>query len=254
MKTSKRAVQFIRDHEGLRLTAYKDAVGVWTIGYGHTSDPKYPVRPGMHITKAKAEEMLAWDIAEAETVLDKAVKVPLNGNEYGALISLMFNIGNGAFLKSTLLKRLNRGQRRLNAEFGMWVKGTKNGKRVTLSGLVRRRAEEAALFATPEALGDKVVKQPPIVGATEETTDARDAKKGVAEDKSKEPPIKSLLGGALAALLAPILQVYAQLKDAFGEAGPVAIVLSVLAMAAIAYVVFHYVRAGRADPTAEAGG
>lgn len=242
MKTSKRAIEFIKGHEGLRLQAYRCPSGIWTIGWGHTSDDRFPVKNGMKISKKTAEEMLRHDIEEAEAAIDRVVRVPLNGNQYGALVSLVFNIGAGAFARSTLVKRLNKGQKNLSREFAMWNKGTVGGKKKTLPGLVRRRAEEAALFATPPSLGDKVVRQPKITGASDETIEARDNKGAVAEDKSKEPPLKTLLGGALAALLAPILQVYNDLKGAFDDLGPASVVLSVLVILAIAYAVWTYLR------------
>lgn len=180
MKTSRRGQQFLKDAEGLRLTAYRDATGTPTIGYGHTSDDYFPVKMGMKITKAKAEDLFRHDVEEAESFLDRVIKVALNGNQYGALISLIFNIGVGNFRTSTLLKKLNRGDYQGAAnEFGKWTKS--KGKR--LDGLVRRRADEKALFMTPGALENKVVKNPPIKGATPETQEAREAKGDITPDK-----------------------------------------------------------------------
>ncbi len=146
MKTSLRAVNFIKTEEGIRLTAYRDVAGVWTIGWGHTSDKLYPVRRGMKITKAEAEAMLRHDISEAEMAINSSVRVPLNGDQYGALVSFVFNVGVGAFRGSSLLREINRGRTNLTHEFGLWVKGG-NPKR-TIPDLVRRRAEEAALFSS----------------------------------------------------------------------------------------------------------
>lgn len=180
MKTSKRGLELIKAYEGLRLNSYADAVGVWTIGYGHTSDAFLKVKRGQKITAAKAEELLIHDIEEAETALDKMCTVELNSNQYGAVISLMFNIGNGSFKKSTLLKKLNRGDYTgASKEFAKWSKA--GGK--TLKGLVRRRAAEAALFNTPSELEDKPLKYPDVQGASKETVEAREAKGTVAADK-----------------------------------------------------------------------
>lgn len=246
MKTSRRAVEFIKGHEGLRLQAYRCPTGHWTIGWGHTSDARFPVRNGMKISKAKAQEMLEHDIEEAEAAIDRVLRVKLNGNQYGAVVSLVFNIGVGAFTKSSLLRALNRGQKNVSREFGMWVKGTVNGKRKTLPGLVRRRAEEAALFATPTSLEDKIVKQPPITGASEETVEARDNKLGVEEARTKTP-WKTLIGGGLAAAIAPVLQVYEQLKTSFSSSPMIATALSVVALVGIGYAIYSFVRRDDTD-------
>lgn len=192
MKTSTRGQKFIKDHEGLKLTAYKDSVGVWTIGYGHTSDAYFPVKPKQRITKAKAEDLFRHDMGEAEAALDRLCHVPLNGNQYGALISLMFNIGNGAFSRSTLLKKLNRKDYKgASREFVRW-----SNPKV----LLRRRNEEAALFNTPSALGGKEMDSGAGKITTEETKAAREAKGQVTPDKpsfwSKLIPT-ALLGGGM---------------------------------------------------------
>lgn len=185
MKTSKRGQKLIKDFEGLELLPYKDAVGIWTVGYGHTSDSFYKVVPGQKITKAFAEKLFVHDVEEAETYLDRLLgNVELNGNQYGAVISLMFNIGNGKFGQSTLAKKLRRGDLQgASKEFSKWRKGKVNGKLVTLNGLVRRRAAEQELFNTPDYLGDKPVKTPVIEGASEDTVQARETKGDVAAEK-----------------------------------------------------------------------
>ncbi len=257
MAISKRALQFIKDHEGLRLKAYRCPTGYWTIGYGHTSDAKYPVKPGMTITKKVAEEMLLHDVAEAEAVIDKVIKVPLNGNQRGALAAITFNIGNAAFAGSSLVKAINKGKKNVTWEFGLWVKGTVKGKKVTLPGLVRRRAEEAALFHTPEALGDKVPTQPKNIEPTQDTVDARNNKKGVEE--AEDPTSKglySLLAGGLMALVAPILEVYSMLQGLTADVPYLAPILSVLVLAAIGYAVYQYLKDGGQvdlDPRDEEG-
>lgn len=219
MKTSKRALQFIKDHEGLRLKSYKDAVGVWTIGYGHTSDAYFTVEKGQVITNAKANELLEHDVLEAEAGIDKVLKEPLpNGNMYGAVVSLVFNIGIGAFSKSTLLKKLNKKDYTGAAnEFGKWVKG---GGR-TLPGLVRRRAEEKALFMTPDKLSNKVVNQPKITFVTEETAEAREVKGQVSAPKSLPKGSKETAGGLLLAWgVGDYLGVWNQVKDYVGDYAP----------------------------------
>ena len=147
MKTSAEGRKAIAGHEGVRLKAYPDpATGgePWTIGVGHTSAAGPPkVVKGMTITAQECDEILSRDLAVFEAAVLKAVTVPLNQNQFDALVSLCFNIGAGNFGKSTLLKRLNAGEYRSAAEqFSVWNKAA--GK--VMPGLVKRRADEKALF------------------------------------------------------------------------------------------------------------
>ena len=147
MKTSDRGVALIKAHEGLRLSAYTDPVGVWTIGYGHTTAAGPPkVERGMKITEAGADAILRQDLAKFERYVTDAVKVPLSQNEFDALVSFTFNLGPSNLRSSTLLRKLNAGDRAGAAdEFLKWTKA--GGK--TLPGLVKRREAERALFRTP---------------------------------------------------------------------------------------------------------
>lgn len=139
MKTSLNGLKIIKDFEGLRLKAYKCSAGVWTIGYGHTSG----VKEGDVITKEQAEKYLKKDVISFENTVNGVVKVKLNQNQFDALVSLVFNIGSGAFKKSTLLKKLNAGDYDgASEQFLVWVKA--GGQ--TLKGLVNRREQERALF------------------------------------------------------------------------------------------------------------
>lgn len=139
-------VDAIKEHEALRLTAYlptKD--DVWTIGYGHTKT----ARQGMVITEAQAEQLLRDDLEWVEAAIDKLVKVPLTQNQHDAVGSLIFNIGGGAFSKSTVLRRLNAGDYRGAADaFLMWNKqrDKQTGKMNVLRGLTKRRQQERDLF------------------------------------------------------------------------------------------------------------
>lgn len=143
-----RHLDMIRRWEGLKLRAYRDTGGVWTIGYGHT----HTVRPGMAIDRAEAERLLSVDVAWAEEAVDRMVRVPLNSNQRAALISWVYNIGETAARKSTLIERLNAGEYdAVPGELIRWIydDGT------PLRGLKNRRADEAALWAEPIApLGD----------------------------------------------------------------------------------------------------
>ena len=139
MKTSSRGVELIKKWEGVRLKSYRDVVGVWTIGYGHTKTTK----PHQEITLKQAHELLEQDIRQHEVYVNRYVKVGITQNQYDALSSFVFNLGGGALQKSTLLKKLNQGDYKgAGSEFLKW---TKAGGR-ELKGLVDRRKEESEMF------------------------------------------------------------------------------------------------------------
>ena len=139
MRTSQQGIDFIKRHEALRLHAYKDAVGVWTIGYGHTSTAKQ----GMTITEEEAEKLLKQDLKTAENEINRHL-LPLKQHQFDSLASFVFNVGIGSFRRSTLLKRLKMDVNHPDIvnQFNRWVYG--GGK--ILPGLVRRRKEEANLY------------------------------------------------------------------------------------------------------------
>lgn len=147
MRTSESGIELIKRFEGLELEAYQDIAGIWTIGYGHTGED---VQPGMKISERDAEELLKRDLRPREQAVDSAVKVPLNQNEFDALVSFVYNVGAGAFRGSTALKRLNRGDRVGAADaLTWWNKATVGGVLREVLGLTRRRAAERALFLSP---------------------------------------------------------------------------------------------------------
>lgn len=139
-------LDFIKKHEGLRLKAYMPTKNdVWTIGYGHTKT----ARKGMRITKAEADVLLRQDIAWVRAAIKKYVKVPLTQNQYDAVASLIYNIGAGAFKRSTVCRRLNASDYGGAANaFLMWDKqrNRKTGQLEVLRGLTKRRQEERSLF------------------------------------------------------------------------------------------------------------
>ncbi|UYY77475.1 lysozyme [Sphingomonas sp. R1] len=142
-KTSSAGIALIKQFEGERLTAYICPAGILTIGVGHTGAD---VKPGQKITVAESEALLRADLARFEKAVSAAVKVPLNQNQFDALVALAFNIGAGAFAGSTLVRLLNgKDYAGAAAQFERWNKG--GGK--VLPGLVARRAAEAALFRKP---------------------------------------------------------------------------------------------------------
>lgn len=147
------------EFEGLRLIAYKDGGGVWTIGVGHTSDKYQKVYAGLTITKVRAFELLDIDLAEAEGAVNDLVKVPLNANQYGALVSWTFNLGEGALKASTMLRKLNaRDYKGAADEMLKWD----HDDGVKVKGLTRRRKAERALFLTPSDVSQSPV-EPPVV-------------------------------------------------------------------------------------------
>lgn len=138
----------IKHFEGRELKAYQDSVGVWTIGYGHTSAAGSPrVTPGMTISEQQAEDILKQDLDLFENGVRDLVKVAINRDQFAALVSFAFNVGLGALAESTLLRKLNAGDYSGAAnEFPRWVKAGGN----TLPGLVRRRDAERALFLSED--------------------------------------------------------------------------------------------------------
>ncbi|PIT67903.1 lysozyme [Bartonella tribocorum] len=144
-KISSSGLALIKQWEGLRLQAYKDTIGVWTIGYGHTSTAGKPfVHKGMIITQKQAEEILSQDLRQFENTVEKHVTVSLTDEQFAALVSFCYNVGTEAFCKSTLLKKLNNSEyESVPSELQKWTKA--GGKR--LHGLVHRRAAEAGLWA-----------------------------------------------------------------------------------------------------------
>lgn len=147
MKISKNGLKAIREHEGVRNKAYLDSGGVWTVGVGHTAARGAPIpKKGLVLTDEEVLEVLDRDLDHFEGKVNGLVKVPLSQNQFDALVSLCFNIGEGAFANSTLLRKLNNKDYQGAADqFLVWVKV--GGKKV--QGLVNRRVKERSLFLNP---------------------------------------------------------------------------------------------------------
>lgn len=149
MNISDEGLRLIKSFEGYHTrladgscAAYLCPAGVRTIGFGCTDG----VRLGMVWTAEEAEAALRREIAKFEAAVNRLVTVSINQNEFDAMVSLAYNIGAAAFERSSVLKRLNKGDRSGAGQvFEMWNKG---GGRV-LPGLVSRRKREAALFLKP---------------------------------------------------------------------------------------------------------
>lgn len=190
METSEAGIDLIKRFEGChkvngdKVEAYLDPVGIATIGYGHTRT----VHMGMVITREEAERLLVKDLAWAERAVSEHVKVPLEQNQFNCLVSLTFNIGEGAFSRSTLVRELNKGRyEAVPGQLMRWVYA--GGKK--FKGLERRRAAEAEMWQDVTAQPED---EPDQVPSTAEPDDGRPAKDVVRDSWT----IRGLLLAALA--------------------------------------------------------
>jgi lysozyme len=189
MKVTQDGLELIKSFEGCKLIAYQDVGGVWTIGWGHTEG----VKPGATITQAQADRLFEDAVATRALQLSALLTVVPSDAEFSALVSLAYNIGVGAFAKSTVLRLHNAGKRpEAAAAFSMWNKA---GGRVR-AGLTRRRAAEAAMYLTPSP------------GVAQTTRAAPDVKDPAA--KAVNP---STLVAGVGASLAVAQQAVAQVSD-----------------------------------------
>jgi lysozyme len=137
---SQRGFKLTRHFEGIRLTAYADQVGVWTIGYGHTG---LGVHAGLTITQDQADAFLASDIAGAVACVNKLVTSEITQSQFDALVDFVFNLGCASLASSTLLRAVNTGDFDVAArQFQRWD----HAGGVAVPGLLERRQAEAALF------------------------------------------------------------------------------------------------------------
>jgi lysozyme len=145
-KYSDAGLALTKGFEGLRLTAYQDTAGVWTVGYGHTGPA---ILAGMTISEADAEALLRADLADAVACVNRAVTGTITQNQFDAMVDFCFNAGRGNFSQSTLLRKVNLGDFAGAAmQFGLWV----HAGGVVVPGLVRRRKAEAALFLAADTM------------------------------------------------------------------------------------------------------
>lgn len=232
MRISANGYTLIKEFEGLHLKSYLCPAGYWTIGYGHTSMAGPPkVEAGMVISRDMADQILMADLSKFETGVTNLIRVPLTQGQFDALVSFAFNCGLGALEKSTLLKRVNRGEHdRVPAEFMKWTKA----RGVELKGLVRRRRAETALWRGV----DKVVNDQPV---RKDIPDAPEPPKSMA--KSREGNAALITGAAGAAAIVaeiePAVQhganIFNALSATLGKPVVLALLIVVLASAAIWY-------------------
>ena len=141
--TSEEGKSLIKKFEGCELKSYLCSASKLTIGYGHTGT----AYEGMEITQEGADALLEQDLEQFESIVNKAVEVPLKQCEFDALIAWTFNLGGGNLRASTLLKVLNEDKKNeVPAQIRRWNKATVNGEKVVLPGLERRREAEALLW------------------------------------------------------------------------------------------------------------
>lgn len=140
MKINKEGLSIIKQCEGCRLKAYLCPSLIPTIGYGHTTG----VKLGDTITQADANRYLLQDLKRFEQAVTALVKVPINENQFSALVSFAFNVGVGNLKSSTLLKKLNlKDYKGCSNEFDRWVYSS---NKKPLEGLKKRRKLERELF------------------------------------------------------------------------------------------------------------
>lgn len=145
LKITQDMLDLIKKWEGLELKAYKDAVGIWTIGYGTTASAGVGITPraGMTITEKQAEEYLRRYLEKRMPQTLGWIKVPTTQNQFNAIMSFIYNVGIGAFQNSTLLRKHNaKDFKGASLEFQRWNKA----KGRVLKGLVNRRKDEMDMY------------------------------------------------------------------------------------------------------------
>ena len=143
MILSEKGLSLIKEFEGFRSAAYLCPAGLLTVGYGHLCRREEGYRLGQAISKQTADELLRRDVCYAEDAVRRLVKVPLSQNQFDALVSFVFNLGETTFRKSSVLRNLNAN----NFERAMfWLSKYTFADKKKLNGLIRRRKAEIELF------------------------------------------------------------------------------------------------------------
>jgi lysozyme len=183
---NKASLDLIKRWEGCKLKAYKCSAGVWTVGYGLTTNAGFiEVGPGTKITQAEADWYLEKAIERFLAQITPAITAPISENELGAFTSLAYNVGPTAFRKSSALRHFNAGNKdRVPASMRKWRKA--GGK--VVKGLINRREAEIDLFLTP------VAAEKPATGRTS-ATQSKTVQASVVQGASA-------VGGAVAAFQA----------------------------------------------------
>lgn len=206
------AVALVADKEqgpkgGVALEAYRCPAGIWTYAWGETDG----VRPGDTCTKEQADQWLLEDLTERTRRVRAACTIEPSPNELGALVCFAYNVGFGdpkkgvpGFLTSTVLKQHNAGNKQAAARaFSLWNKATDpdTGQKVELRGLTIRRAQESALYLTPEP-GEAPERMPQAVEA-------------------ESSPVRGPMGKAAAVIVgAPVVEMASQASEGFAVLKP----------------------------------
>jgi lysozyme len=238
MKISDEGLALIKEFEGLRLKAYKCPAGVWTIGYGHTSNAGAPtVVPNMLISKETAEAVLRSDLAQFELGVERLMDVPLTQSQFDALVSFAYNVGLGSenrnsppgLTRSTLRKRINEGNYdAAPAEFMKWTRG--GGKE--LPGLVRRRRAEVKLWR------GMTTDTPVHYEESRIAPDQPKASKSITQDKQANAAAAAGGLGTIA-VVQEVLPIIREGKDIFSSLSPTVLLLVVIIVVAGAIWYFH---------------
>jgi lysozyme len=153
MRVNEETVKLVARWEGFKAKAYICPAGVLTVGYGTTNRAGLAgvnITPDTVVTERQAEEWLRKGLEKFAAQIRPAITAPINENQFGAFVSLAYNIGPAAFRGSSALRHFNAGDTaKATAAIQLWNKATVNGKRQVMQGLVNRRADEVRLFNTP---------------------------------------------------------------------------------------------------------
>lgn len=156
MRISAKGAQFIKNFEGKRLKPYLCPAKKWTVGYGHVISEQEADRLKDGISEDRANELLLSDLAKFEVAVNKSVRVQLTQDQFDALVSFVFNVGIGAFVGSTLLKRLN--ERNFRAAADEFLKWCHIGKEVS-AGLLKRRKGEREIFLAQRPIPQALIQE-----------------------------------------------------------------------------------------------
>lgn len=223
MKTSDRGLALIEEFEGFRAQAYRDPVGIWTIGYGFTRG----VEQGDQITREEADRRLRAELSSYEAAVYRATGGNVTQAQFDALVSFAWNVGKDGMAGSSVIKAHNRGDYQSAARaFGLWNKA--GGK--VWPGLTRRRAAEAALY-----LSDAPADMPQAVEPERPVTASTINRAGVAAG-----------GTAVVASVAETARTVSDIKSSADSLGNWLLPVLLVAVAALcAYIVWERVKVRR---------
>lgn len=231
MKTSARGIRLIQQFEGFRSKAYRDVVGVWTIGYGFTKG----VKDGDTITLEQASKRLQKELAEYERGVSEACQIAPNQNQFDALVSFSFNVGIAGMKKSSVIKAHNREDyQAAGRAFGLWNKA--GGK--VYPGLTRRRAAESALYLEP--MHDEVSE--PVEGPLDDMPQQVDGERPMSASTINRASV--VAGGTAAvATVAETARTVADVKYSVGQLGDwIVPILLLIVVALCGYIVWERVK------------